>query len=166
MTFYKMLSYIYAFLLGAFQRVSLYHQILLHCIRKAESDGTGKLIMVDTASDSDSVQESISIREMKERENHNGEYENRNDDQDRPDSENTGFSLGTSTPGSTPIQAGRKQMILPDGGNMTSRASFAGSFQSPPIHGFATLHLEDDGEGYLRAPSCSSKQSLMRSCLR
>ncbi|KAG0243420.1 hypothetical protein BGX31_010796 [Mortierella sp. GBA43] len=146
-TFYKMLSYIYAFLLGALQRVSLYHQILLHCIRKAESDGTGKLIMVDTASDSDSVQESISIREMKEGENHNEEYE----DQDRPDGENTGFSLGTSTPGSTPVQAGRKQIIPPDGSSMASRGSFAGSLQSPPIHGFATLHLEDDGEGHLSA---------------
>ncbi|KAK3836920.1 MAG: Vps54-like protein-domain-containing protein, partial [Linnemannia elongata] len=29
-TFYKMLSFIYAFLLGALQRVSLYHQLLLH----------------------------------------------------------------------------------------------------------------------------------------
>ncbi|KAK3827581.1 MAG: Vps54-like protein-domain-containing protein [Benniella sp.] len=30
LTFYKMLSYIYAFLLGALQRVSLYHQVILH----------------------------------------------------------------------------------------------------------------------------------------
>ncbi|KAK3847864.1 MAG: Vps54-like protein-domain-containing protein [Linnemannia gamsii] len=34
-TFYKMLSFIYAFLLGALQRVSLYHQLMLHCIRNA-----------------------------------------------------------------------------------------------------------------------------------
>jgi hypothetical protein len=150
LTFYKMLSYIYAFLLGALQRVSLYHQVILHCIRKAEAEGIGQLIVVDSASDTDSMQESISIREMKDGEDDNGEFEDQDEDQDR--SEIDGFSIGTNTPGSTPAQAGRKQMFAPDGGALTSpRTSYVGSVQSPPVRGFAAMYLEEDEEGHLSA---------------
>ncbi|KAF8935403.1 ribosomal 40S subunit protein S1B [Dissophora ornata] len=152
-TFYKMLSYIYAFLLGAFQRVSLYHQLMLHCIRKAEAEGTGQLILVDSTSDSDSMQESASIREMKEGEDENGELEEPDDnDQDRSEGENAGFSLGTNTPGSTPLQIGRKRMAVPGSSKMTSpRTPFAGAIQSPPIHGFSALQLEEGVDGHLSA---------------
>ncbi|KAG0368773.1 hypothetical protein BGZ54_001197 [Gamsiella multidivaricata] len=152
LTFYKMLSYSYAFLLGAFQRVSLYHQLMLHCVRKAEAQGTGQLIIVDSASDSDSMQESASIREMKDGEDENGEYEEPEEDQGRSDGESAGFSLGTNTPGSTPLQSGRKRIVAPGGSKITSpRTPFGGTAQSPPIHGFAALQLEENEDGYLSA---------------
>lgn len=149
LTFYKMLSYIYAFLLGTLQRVSLYHQIILHCIRKAEAEGVGQLIVVDTASDTDSVQESISIREMKEGQDDNGEFEEQGEEQE---GKSPGFSPRTNTPGSTPMRAGSKQQIASGGSNSLSlRTPYAGSIQAPPIRGFAGLHLEEDEEGHLSA---------------
>ncbi|KAF9918247.1 hypothetical protein BX616_009774 [Lobosporangium transversale] len=148
-TFYKMLSYIYAFLLGAFQRVSLYHQLILHCIRRAEAHGTGRLIMVDSSSDTDSVQGSISIREVKDGENEDAEdYEGPEGDQVQLDGEDAGFSLKTMTPGSTPMQAtiGRKRIAAP-GSNIKvtpPRIQFAGGLHSPSIHGFASMQLGDE----------------------
>ncbi|KAG0248255.1 hypothetical protein BG011_000270, partial [Mortierella polycephala] len=145
LTFYKMLSYIFAFLLGAFQRVSLYHQLVLLCIRKAESQGTGQLIMADTSSDSDSMQESASIREMKEGENGDNEFRDQDDEQEGSDAETTGFSLGSSTPGSTPLQSAA-------GGKMTSpNSSFPTASPLPSLaHGFSTLQLQDE-DGHLSA---------------
>ncbi|KAF9937686.1 hypothetical protein BGZ65_001174 [Modicella reniformis] len=152
LTFYKMLSYIYAFLLGAFQRVSLYHQIMLQSIRKAQAEGLGQMIMADNASDSDSMQESISTREIKQGENDHGEFEGQDEAHDRSNDESTGFSLGTNTPGSTPVQTNRKRMSTSGSNKLTSpRTPFASSVQSLPIHGFAALQLEDDGEGHLSA---------------
>lgn len=148
-TFYKMLSFIYAFLLGALQRVSLYHQLLLHCIRKAEAQGTGDLMMADTSSDSDSMQESASIREMKDEEQEGEEYEGF-DDQAGSDGENAGFSLGTSTPGATPLQAtiGRKRMTAQSGSKLGSprspRTPFSGGPMSPPVNRFGALQIEDE----------------------
>ncbi|KAF9139392.1 hypothetical protein BGX30_008028 [Mortierella sp. GBA39] len=145
-TFYKMLSFIYAFLLGALQRVSLYHQLLLHCIRKAEAQGTGDLMMADTSSDSDSMQESASIREMREGEHEGEEYEEL-DDQEGSDEENVGFSLGTSTPGATPLQAtiGRKRMTAQSGSKVGSpRTPFSGGSMSPPVNRFGALQIEDE----------------------
>ncbi|KAG0309326.1 hypothetical protein BGZ98_003441 [Dissophora globulifera] len=149
LTFYRMLSYIYAFLLGAFQRVSLYHQMMLRCIRKAEVEGTGKMIVVDSSSDSDSAQESISIREMKEDEDENGEYKGSEDEQDRSETDNTGFSLGTNTPGSTPMQLSKKR--FGNNGVASPKTPFAGSMQSPPTHGFSSLQLEEEDDGHLSA---------------
>ncbi|KAG0049317.1 hypothetical protein BGZ83_005887 [Gryganskiella cystojenkinii] len=155
LTFYKMLSYIYAFLLGAFQRVSLYHQLMLHCIRKAESEGTGQLIMADSTSDSDSMQESISIREMKDGEADNPDYEELDDeeDEDGSEDESEGFSLGTNTPGSTPLQpvAGRRR--APAGSRTGSpRTPFSDGFRSPALlHGFSALQLDDGAGGHLSA---------------
>jgi len=155
LTFYKMLSYIYAFLLGAFQRVSLYHQLMLHCIRKAESEGTGQLIMADSTSDSDSVQESLSIREMKDGED-GADDEELDDDDDEDGSEeeeSEGFSLGTNTPDSTPLQtvAGSKRFAAVNGSrNGSPRTPFSEGFRSPPIHqGFAALQLDDGAGGHL-----------------
>ncbi|KAF9181290.1 hypothetical protein BGZ51_005563 [Haplosporangium sp. Z 767] len=145
LTFYKMLSYIYAFLLGAFQRVSLYHQLVLLCIRKAESQGTGQLIMADTSSDSDSMQESASIREMKEGENGGSEFRDQDDEQEGSGVEATGFSLGSSTPGSTHLQGAA-------GGKMTlSKSSFSRASSLPSLaHGFSALQLQDE-DGHLSA---------------
>ncbi|KAF9350726.1 hypothetical protein BGX34_001019 [Mortierella sp. NVP85] len=98
------------------------------------------------------MQESISIREMKDGEDDNGEFEDQDEDQDRSEGEIGGFGVGTNTPGSTPVQAGRKQMFAPDGGTFTSsRMSYAGSVQSPPVRGFAAMYLEEDEEGHLSA---------------
>ncbi|KAF9924669.1 hypothetical protein BGZ67_009148 [Mortierella alpina] len=154
LTFYKMLSYIYAFLLGAFQRVSLYHQLTLLSIREAESQGTGQLIMMDSSSeDSDSMQESASLREMREGENDNGDYEDQDDEkeeQDESDSENAGFSLGTNTPGSTPLHGnnGRKRLSVPAGPNskiVSPSNAFSGADRSPAlVREFSALQL--DGE--------------------
>ncbi|KAF9901879.1 hypothetical protein EC991_005581 [Linnemannia zychae] len=152
-TFYKMLSFIYAFLLGALQRVSLYHQLMLHCIRKAEAQGTGNLILADSSSDSDSMQESASIREMNDRDNKGGEYEELDDEQDGSDTENPGFSLGTSTPGATPLQAtiGRKRMTAQSGSKVGSpRTPFSGGPMSPPVNRFGSLQIEDE-DGQLGA---------------
>ncbi|KAG0216152.1 hypothetical protein BGX33_000416 [Mortierella sp. NVP41] len=146
-TFFKMLSFIYAFLLGALQRVSLYHQLMLHCIRKAEAQGTGELMMADTSSDSDSMQESASIREMKDGEDEGNDYEELDDERGGFDAENPGFSLGTSTPGSTPLQAtiGRKRMTAQSGSKVGSpRTPFSGGPVSPPINRFSALQIEDE----------------------
>jgi hypothetical protein len=146
-TFYKMLSYIYAFLLGALQRVSLYHQLMLHCIRKAEAQGTGDLMVADSSSDSDSMQESASIREMKDGNDEGGEYEEMDDEQDGSDAENPGFSLGTSTPGATPLQAtiGRKRMTAQSGSRVGSpRTPFSGGSMSPTVNRFGALQIEDE----------------------
>jgi hypothetical protein len=157
LTFYKMLSYIYAFLLGAFQRVSLYHQLMLHCIRKAESEGTGQLIMADSTSDSDSMQESISIREMKDGEADEPDDEELDDedDEDGSEEESEGFSLGTNTPGSTPLQtvSGRKRLAATRGSKTGSpRTPFSEGIRSPPINqGFAALQLDDGAGGHLSA---------------
>ncbi|KAF9997371.1 hypothetical protein BGZ79_008933 [Entomortierella chlamydospora] len=153
LTFYKMLSYIYAFLLGAFQRVSLYHQLTLLCIRKAEAQGIGELIMADSASDTDSIQESISIREMKDEENENDENEESDDNEDQSDGEGTGFSLGTNTPGSTPLQTtmGRKRLVQ-SSKTMSPGTPLTGGARSPPIHGFRALQLnEEEEDGHLSA---------------
>ncbi|KAG0198257.1 hypothetical protein BGX28_008287 [Mortierella sp. GBA30] len=155
LTFYKMLSYIYAFLLGAFQRVSLYHQLFLLCIRKAESEGTGQLIMIDSSSDdSDSMQESVSLREMRDGEGEEGDHEDH--EQEGSDVEDAGFRLGINTPGSTPLQVnmGKKGISMAGGtnGKITSpRTPFSGSERSPSlVHGFSALQLDSD-DGHLSA---------------
>ncbi|KAF9584918.1 hypothetical protein BGW38_004669 [Lunasporangiospora selenospora] len=155
-TFYRMLSFIYAFLLGAFQRIALYHQLLLKSIRKAESLGTGELIIVDSSSDSDSIQESISIREMRDGEADNGvfkenggenEDDEHGDDGGLSDSENQGFSLGSSTPSSTPHQQRHRSSRA--GQERTSpKAYHSGS--TPLTHGLSSLQLEE-GDGHLSA---------------
>ncbi|KAI1292436.1 ribosomal 40S subunit protein S1B [Mortierella claussenii] len=154
-TFFRMLSYIFAFLLGAFQRVSLYHQLVLHCVRRAEAQGMGQLIIVDSSSDTDSMQESISIREMKDGVSENGEpYEELNDDdnndQDQSDEGSSGLSLGTATPGSTlQTTIGRKRITAPGSSQVASpRTPFAASMQSPPTHGFASMRLGEDDDGH------------------
>ncbi|KAF9434435.1 hypothetical protein BGZ76_008015 [Entomortierella beljakovae] len=156
-TFYKMLSYIFAFLLGAFQRVSLYHQLTLLCIRKAESQGIGQLIMAGTYSDTDSIQETASIQELKDDEpdgnDEDEDDEDEDDDEDQPsDDENTGFSLGINTPGSTPHQTQGRKLIPPGSkGTLSPGAPFAGSTHSPQIHNFGMSQLGEDEDGHLSA---------------
>ncbi|KAG0356698.1 hypothetical protein BG005_004346 [Podila minutissima] len=155
LTFYKMLSFIYAFLLGALQRISLYHQLFLHSVRKAEAEGPGHLIMADSSSDSDSMQETASIRELKEGENNEEEYDDdQEDDEEGSDTESTGFSLGTMTPGSPRLHgtgaSGRRRISLANGGGKVSspRTPF-GTQPSPAplVRGLSSLRLEDEEGG-------------------
>ncbi|KAF9424983.1 hypothetical protein BGZ94_007949 [Podila epigama] len=172
-TFYKMLSYIYAFLLGALQRISLYHQLFLHCVRKAEANGLGQLMLTDgSSSDTDSVMESASIRELKEGDNGRGaeEYDDdQENDLDESDTESTGFSLGTNTPGSVhhlhgSSAAANMRRISAANGNSgvpSPRTPYTRTMQqqhqsSPLLRGFSSLRLEgregaqeDDGSGAL-----------------
>ncbi|KAF9211043.1 hypothetical protein BGZ59_008583 [Podila verticillata] len=155
LTFYKMLSFIYAFLLGALQRISLYHQLFLHSVRKAEAEGLGQLIMADSSSDSDSMQETASIRELKEGDNNNEEeYDDDQEDDEGSDSESTGFSLGTMTPGSPRLHgtgaSGKRRIALTNGGSRLNspRTPFgAQPSPAPPVRGLSSLRLEDEEGG-------------------
>lgn len=152
LTFYKMLSFIYAFLLGALQRISLYHQLFLHSVRKAEAEGLGQLIMAESSSDSDSMQETASIRELKEGDNNNEEeYDDDQEDKEGPDAENTGFSLGTMTPGSPRLHgmgaSGRRRIALANrGSNLNSPRDPFGAQPSPAplVRELSSLRLEDE----------------------
>ncbi|KAG0345748.1 hypothetical protein BG004_003179 [Podila humilis] len=165
LTFYKMLSYIYAFLLGALQRISLYHQLFLYSLRKAEAEGLGQLIIADASSDSDSMQETASIRELKEgvnREQENDNDENNDQQEEESDTESTGFSLGTMTPG-TPYHPGagagdRQKRVSKinnnnhsnnNGGTLTSPQtpytdSVQQSLSSPLVRRFSSMRLEEE----------------------
>ncbi|KAF8974106.1 hypothetical protein BGZ46_009779 [Entomortierella lignicola] len=117
---------------------------------KAEALGTGQLIIADSASDSDSLQDSISIRELKETDNVNNDIEEIGDNEDQSDGEDTGFSLGANTPGSTPMQAGRRRMVATGSKAMSPGTPFNGSAQSP-VHGFAALQLGESEDNHLNA---------------
>ncbi|KAF9930031.1 hypothetical protein FBU30_000944 [Linnemannia zychae] len=114
---------------------------------KAEAQGTGDLMMADNSSDSDSMLESSSIQEIKDDDNEGNEYNEANNEQEGSDTENPGFSLGTVTPGATPLQAtiGRKRMTAQTGSKVsTPRTPFSGGPMSPVISRFGALQIEDE----------------------
>ncbi|KAF9166972.1 hypothetical protein DFQ26_006236 [Actinomortierella ambigua] len=149
LTFYKMLSYIYAFLLGALQRDSLYHQLILRCLRQTEAEGLVQNVPSDHLSETDSILETASIRERR-----SGYLESEGKSRFGDDGEDTssttqvqdnsvdgvsdtmGFSLGSMSP--DPSHIGR--------GIDTPRAGIQSALSPPPLLGaMASLRLEDDG---------------------
>ncbi|KAF9977695.1 hypothetical protein BGZ73_005205 [Actinomortierella ambigua] len=149
LTFYKMLSYIYAFLLGALQRDSLYHQLILRCLRQTEAEGLVQTVPSDVLSETDSILETASIREkrsgyleseVKSRFVEDAEDVNSTTHIQDPSadsaSDNVGFSLGTMSP--DPPHNGKNA----DTSHVATRPALA----SPPLFGaIASLRLEDDG---------------------
>ncbi|KAG0221593.1 hypothetical protein BGW41_006640 [Actinomortierella wolfii] len=148
LTFYKMLSYIYAFLLGALQRDSLYHQLILRCLRQTEAEGIVQNVPSDLMSDSDSILETASTREKRSgyvdsdgrgRFSEDGGDTSINTPAQDPiadsASDNMGFSLGAVSPDP------------PHSGNNSDapRVSMRSALASPPLVGaMASLRLEDD----------------------